>query len=73
MIDYADFIRALKSSWVRRLIHSKEKWKNILQVQLDFNMEFVGHTVQISLKRLVRTFQILSIKKCFRAGQPSIK
>ena len=37
MIDYADFITALKSSWVRRLLHSKAKWKNLLQ--LGFNLE----------------------------------
>ena len=39
MIDYADFITALKSSWIRRLLHSKAKWKNVLQVQLGFNLE----------------------------------
>ena len=39
MINYADFITALKSSWVRRLLHSKAKWKNLLEVQLGFKME----------------------------------
>lgn len=39
MNDYADFITALKSSWVRRLLHSKAKWKNLLEVQLGFKMD----------------------------------
>ena len=39
MINYADFITALKSSWVRRLLHSNAKWKNLLEVQLGFKME----------------------------------
>ena len=26
MVDYTEFISALKSSWVRRLIHSDAKW-----------------------------------------------
>ena len=31
MIDYFEFITALKSSWIRRLMQCRTKWKNLLE------------------------------------------
>jgi hypothetical protein len=38
MVDYSKFILALKSSWIRRLIHSESKWVKLLQAQLQTNI-----------------------------------
>ena len=31
MLDYFEFIKAFKSSWIRRLMQCRTKWKNLLE------------------------------------------
>ena len=39
MIDYTDFISALKSSWIRRLIHSNASWVKLLESELKIDIK----------------------------------
>ena len=32
MIDYQEFICALKSSWIKRLLHSDAKWTKLIEI-----------------------------------------
>lgn len=38
MVDYNDFILALKSSWIRRPTHSKSIWVNLLETSLNITV-----------------------------------
>lgn len=35
MIDYKEFMLALKSTWIRRLLHSSPKWIHILEAEMN--------------------------------------
>lgn len=35
MIDYKEFMLALKSTWIRRLLHSSPKWIHILESEMN--------------------------------------
>ena len=37
MLDYFEFITALKSSWIRRLMQCRTKWKNLLEAIIKEN------------------------------------
>ena len=39
MIDYTDFICALKSSWIRRLIHSDANWVKLLKAEIKIDIK----------------------------------
>ena len=38
MLDYFEFITALKSSWIRRLMQCRTKWKNLLEAIIKENV-----------------------------------
>ena len=37
MIDYRKFITALKSTWIRRILHSNSKWVPLLESVIHCN------------------------------------
>lgn len=39
MIDFENFMIALKSSWIRRLIFSNSKWTNLFKANFGYNMQ----------------------------------
>lgn len=39
MIDYMEFVCALKSTWIRRLIHSNTKWVKLFESELGLKIE----------------------------------
>lgn len=56
MIEYSDFIIALKSSWIRRLIPCTDsKWKKLLESDLEL-MNFGIHLVKILKDRTRNKF-----------------
>ena len=38
MIDYTEFIVALKSSWIRRILHTDTKWVKLLEATLQMKV-----------------------------------
>ena len=41
MIDYQEFTCALKSSWIKRLLHSDAKWTKLIEIifKIDIYVE----------------------------------
>lgn len=39
MIDYMEFVCALKSTWIRRLIHSNATWVKLFESELGLKIE----------------------------------
>lgn len=38
MIDYKEFMLALRSTWIRRLLHSSPKWIHILESEVNISV-----------------------------------
>lgn len=39
MVNYADFITALKANWIRRLLHSNANWTKLLSSEPNIDID----------------------------------
>lgn len=72
MIDYNDFILALKSSWIRRLTHSKSIWVNLLETSLNITVNNLLLRGTDFLSRLGNIMQNCFWKEVFYSWQKII-